>query len=101
MWFTSSVKDIFSAFIGSKRKFNRPVLVTIDKVNDIKQIGFVTQTNLANMSLEEHLISVYLPLSYGLSGKLIHIHKDSVQPLAVSSAEAMKFVISGGVTNVD
>src|SRR6185312_6009169 len=38
----SAVKDLFSAFVGNKRKFNRPVLVTIDKANDIKQIGFVT-----------------------------------------------------------
>ena len=27
----SAIKDIFSAFVGNKRKFNRPVLVTIDR----------------------------------------------------------------------
>jgi uncharacterized membrane protein len=97
----SAVKDLSSAFIGNKRKFNRPVLVTIDKLNDIKQIGFVTQTDLSNMSIEKDRISVYLPFSYGLNGKLIIVHKDSVQPLDVSSAEAMKFIISGGVTHVD
>jgi len=97
----SGVKDLFSAFIGTKRKFNRPVLVTVDKANDIKQIGFVTQTDLSNMTIEKDLISVYLPFSYGLNGKLIIVHKDSVKPLDVSAAEAMKFVISGGVTHVD
>ena len=97
----SAVKDLFSAFIGNKRKFNRPVLVTIDKLNDIKQIGFVTQTDLSNMAIEKEFISVYLPFSYGLSGKLIIVHKDSIQTLNVSGAEAMKFVISGGVTHVD
>lgn len=97
----SSVKDFFSAFVGNKKKFNSPVLVTIDKINDIKQIGFVTQTDLSNMDIEKDLISVYLPFSYGLSGKVIIVHKDSVKPLDVSGAEAMKFVISGGVTHVD
>lgn len=97
----SAVKDLFSAFIGNKRKFNRPVLVTVDKLNDIKQIGFVTQTDLSNMAIDMNFISVYLPFSYGLSGKLIIVHKDSIQALDVSGAEAMKFVISGGVTHVD
>lgn len=97
----SAVKDLFSAFVGNKRKFNRPVLVTIDKANDIKQIGFVTQTDLTNMSMDKDLISVYLPFSYGLNGKLIIIHKDSIQPLDASATEVMKFIISGGVTHVD
>jgi len=97
----SAVKDLFSAFVGNKRKFNRPVLVTIDKVNDIKQIGFVTQTDLSNMAIAAEYISVYLPFSYGLNGKLIITHKDSVHPLDVSPTEAMKFIISGGVTHVD
>ena len=97
----SAVKDLFSAFVGNKKKFNRPVLVTIDKANDIKQIGFVTQTDLSAMAIRKDFISVYLPFSYGLSGKLIIVHKDSVQPLMFQPTEAMKFVISGGVTHVD
>lgn len=97
----SAVKDLFSAFIGNKKKFNRPVLVTIDKANDIKQMGFVTQTDLSNMDISKEYISVYLPFSYGLNGKLIFVHKDTVQPLNVSATEAMKFIISGGVTHVD
>jgi uncharacterized membrane protein len=97
----SAVKDIFTAFVGSKKKFNRPVLVTIDKANDIKQMGFVTQTDLSSMSIDKDFISVYLPFSYGLNGKLIIVHKDSVKLLDVSSSEAMKFIVSGGVTHVD
>jgi uncharacterized membrane protein len=97
----SAVKDIFSAFVGSKRKFNRPVLVTIDKTNDIKQIGFVTQTDLSAMDVTAEYISVYLPFSYGLNGKLIIVQKDSVKTLNVSASEAMKFIVSGGVTHVD
>ncbi len=97
----SSVKDIMSAFVGSKRKFNRPVLVTIDKVNDVKQIGFITQEDMSTMSIGTEYTAVYMPFSYGLSGKLIIVRKDNIQPLDATSAEAMKFVVSGGVTHVD
>ncbi len=97
----SSVKDIMSAFVGSKKKFNKPVLVTIDKINGIKQIGFVTQDDLSNMSIDATYTAVYMPFSYGFSGKLLIVKKESIEPLDATSAEAMKFVVSGGVTHVD
>jgi uncharacterized membrane protein len=97
----SAVKDLSSAFVGNKRKFNRPVLVSIDGTKEVKQIGFVTQTDLSHMDMGNDMISVYLPFSYGLSGRLIIVNKDMVQPLNISAAEAMKFIISGGVTHVD
>ena len=53
------------------------------------------------MDIKGEYISVYLPFSYGLNGKLIIVQKDSVRPLDVSSSEAMKFIVSGGVTHVD
>ncbi|MGP8216472.1 MAG: DUF502 domain-containing protein [Bacteroidia bacterium] len=97
----SSVKDITSAFVGSKKKFNKPVLVTLDKINGIKQIGFITQDDLTNMAIDKEFTAVYMPFSYGLSGKLLVVPKENIVPLDVTSAEAMKFVVSGGVTNVD
>jgi len=97
----SSVKDVMSAFVGSKRKFNKPVLVTMDKANDLKQIGFVTQTDLSNMSIGAEYMAVYIPFSYGLSGKLYIVHKHNVKPLDAKATDAMKFVVSGGVTTVD
>lgn len=97
----SSIKDILSAFVGSKRKFNKPVLVTVDKANDIKQIGFLTQEDLSNMDIIKDYVAVYMPFSYGLSGKLLVVHKDNITPLNVSATDAMKFVVSGGVTHVD
>jgi uncharacterized membrane protein len=97
----SSVKDVMSAFVGSKRKFNQPVLVTMDKVNNIKQIGFLTQGDLSNMSIDKEYTAVYMPFSYGFSGKLLIVHRENIAPLDATSAEAMKFVVSGGVTHVD
>jgi uncharacterized membrane protein len=97
----SSVKDIMSAFVGSKRKFNKPVLVTIDRVNDVKQIGFITQDDLSTMSIGKEYTAVYIPFSYGLSGKLFIVNKKNIEPLDATASEAMKFAVSGGVTHVD
>jgi len=97
----SSVKDLMSAFVGSKRRFNRPVLVTLDKLNNIKQLGFITQEDLSNLNLEKEYIAVYMPFSYGFSGRLLILHKDSVAPVDASSTDVMKFIVSGGVTHVD
>lgn len=87
--------------MGSKRKFNRPVLVTLDKVNNIKQMGFITEEDLSTMSIGKEYTAVYLPFSYGFSGKLLIVPKENIAPLDATGAEAMKFIVSGGVTHVD
>jgi uncharacterized membrane protein len=97
----TSVKDLMSAFVGSKRRFNRPVLVTLDKINGIKQMGFITQDDLSGMGIDKEYVAVYLPFSYGFSGKLMVIHKDSITPIDASATDTMKFIVSGGVTHVD
>lgn len=96
----SPVKDFTNAFMGNKRKFNKPVLVTMDVNAGIQQIGFITQEDLSDLKINDK-VAVYMPFSYSLSGKLIIIAATHVQQLDMPAAEAMKFVISGGVTDVD
>ena len=97
----SSIKDFLSAFVGGKKRFNKPVLVTIDKVTGIQQLGFITQTNLSELNIEEGKVAVYLPMSYAFSGKLIIVPKENIKSLNISAAEAMKFIVSGGVSEID
>lgn len=97
----SSIKDFLSAFVGSKKRFNKPVLVLIDKTNDIRQMGFITQTDLSEIGLREDKVAVYMPMSYAFSGKLIIVPKEYITPLDISSTDAMKFIVSGGVTDID
>src|SRR5690606_125488 len=47
----STLKDLLSAVVGDKRKFNKPVLIRINRENDLHQIGFVTQEDLAELGL--------------------------------------------------
>lgn len=96
----SPVKDFTNAFVGNKRKFNKPVLVLTNPAAGIKQIGFITQENLDDLKQSEK-VAVYLPFSYSLSGQLIIVAVTQVERLDMPGAEAMKFVLSGGVTDVD
>jgi uncharacterized membrane protein len=96
----STVKDLFEAFAGNKRKFTKSVLVAID-ATDIWRIGFITHEELTQFDLQEY-VAVYVPQSYGFAGNLFFVKKERVRVLNdVSSAEAMKFAISGGVTEIE
>jgi|SRR5690606_21804496 uncharacterized membrane protein len=95
----STVKDLLGAVVGDKRKFNRPVLVKINKENDLHQIGFVTQSDLSELGLKD-MVVVYIPHSYALSGYHFFVPKANITPLKVSGPSAMKFIVSGGVSGL-
>jgi uncharacterized membrane protein len=95
----SSLKDLISAFVGDKKKFNQPVLVTINKGSDLQKLGFITQEDLSNIGIKEK-IAVYLPHSYNFSGDLYIVPRENVVLIQNSGADIMKFIVSGGVTSV-
>ena len=95
----SSVKDFLEAFTGNKRKFNKPILVSVD-ANDVWRIGFITKQNADDFELSTHSV-VYIPLSYALTGVTYFVPKEKIKLLNnVTSADAMKFAVSGGVTEL-
>jgi uncharacterized membrane protein len=96
----STIKDFFEAFAGNKRKFDRAVLVSIE-APDIWRIGFITHQELSEFGLQEY-ISVYIPQSYAFAGHLYFVKKERVRLITdITSTDAMKFAISGGVTNIE
>lgn len=95
----SALKDLLGAFVGDKKKFNKPVLVRINKDNNLYQLGFITQANLNDLGLED-MVVVYFPHSYAFSGFHYFVSKENIQPLNISGPQAMKFIISGGVSGV-
>lgn len=96
----TTIKDFFEAFAGNKRKFDRAVLVAIE-APDVWRIGFITHQELTEFGLQDY-ISVYIPQSYAFAGHLYFIKKDRVRLITdVTSTDAMKFAISGGVTNIE
>ncbi len=96
----SSVKDFLEAFAGNKKKFDKPVLVNVDGA-DIWRIGFITQQSSEEFGLKEH-VTVYVPHSYAISGITYFVPKEKIKPLpSISAADAMKYTVSGGVTEVE
>jgi uncharacterized membrane protein len=96
----STIKDFFEAFAGNRRKFDRAVLVSIE-APDVWRIGFITHAELTEFGLQEY-ISVYIPQSYAFAGHLYFVKKERVRMITdITSTDAMKFAISGGVTNID
>ena len=96
----STVKDFFEAFAGDKKKFTKPVLVSLHD-NDVWQIGFITQQDVEEFGLIDH-VAVYIPFSYSIAGQLYFLPSTRVRLTKnVTSAEAMKFAISGGVSDVE
>tara|TARA_R110002126_G_scaffold42758_3_gene123059 strand:+ start:8633 stop:9208 length:576 start_codon:yes stop_codon:yes gene_type:complete len=94
----SSLKDLTEAFVGDKKKFTEPVMIDFG-VPGIKRLGFITQHSLLDLGLEEQ-IAVYCPHSYNFSGNLYIVDKEHVQPIKKDPATFMKFVVSGGVSNL-
>lgn len=97
----SSVKDFLKAFSGSKKKFDKPVLVNVD-AEDVWRLGFITQKDANQFDLLDHVV-VYVPFSYAISGITYFVPATKIKAVNenITSAEAMKFVISGGVTDME
>jgi uncharacterized membrane protein len=93
----TSLKDLVGAFVGEKKKFDRPVLLTLMEGSDVSTVGFLTRDGLAEIGLAGH-VAVYVPQAYNIGGNVVVVPKDRVRPLQADSGAVMTFVVSGGVT---
>ncbi|GIV24660.1 MAG: hypothetical protein KatS3mg026_0352 [Bacteroidia bacterium] len=90
----SSVRELVDS---SRRgyRFDRPVLVRLSPHTEAYQIGFLTHDK--PLSHQPELVAVYLPYSFGFMGKLLIVPRAQVEPLPMKAAEALRFVVSGGL----
>lgn len=93
----TSLKDVLGSFVGDKKKFNVPVWVKTNETPEIWRMGFLTQSDMSVVNLDQ-MVAVYLPHSYAVSGWVIITKFNNIKEVTgMSSAEAMKFAVSGGV----
>jgi uncharacterized membrane protein len=95
----SSIKDMMTAFFGKDKKFKTPVLVRINKISNMEKIGFITNEDLSELEITDK-VAVFFPYSYNFSGELLLVPKEDIKTLNITASEAMKFIISGGITKV-
>ena len=91
----NSIKDLVSAFVGDKRRFDAPVAVSLGGNN--KVLGFVTRDGLGRLGMPDY-VAVYFPQSYNFAGYLMLVPREQVEHLDLPSADVMTFIVSGGVS---
>ena len=96
----SSAKDMLNAFVGEKRRFDKPVLVAISNDRAVKVLAFLTSESLSSLGVDDN-VTVYMPQSYGFAGHIVVVPADRVTRIDADAAEVMAFIISGGVTQVE
>lgn len=92
-----SVRDLVEAFVGERKKFNRPVLVSLS--NELRAVGFLTREELSLLGITDH-VAVYFPQSYNFAGNLVIVPAARVEPIEADASRVMAFVVSGGVSEV-
>ncbi len=95
----SAMNDFFSAFVGKERKFKKPVIVLVNPVSNLEKLGFLTEEDLSKLN-EKDKVAVYFPHSYNFSGELFIVPKAQVRPVDINPAVVMKFIVSGGVSDI-
>jgi uncharacterized membrane protein len=94
----NATKDLIDAFVGQKRRFDKPVVVSLTPDGSVRTLGFITQESLAELEKSETVVA-YMPFSYSLAGWICLVPASRVQRLSTSSSEFMAFVVSAGVTD--
>ncbi|CAH0344206.1 DUF502 domain-containing protein [Bacillus sp. CECT 9360] len=94
----SIIKDTINSFLGEKKSFSKVALITIPGT-EIKSMGFVTTEDLAGLHdpLKNH-VAVYIQQTFQVAGFTFLIPKDQVEIIDVKPEDAMKFILSGGMT---
>jgi len=92
----NALKEVLGAFVGEKKRFDRPVVVRLLPGGNARALGFLTRESLESLGLED-LVAVYLPQSYNFAGQVLLFPREQVTPIAANSSDVMAFIVSGGV----
>jgi len=106
------IKTVYGAmrdltdFMSNKggRKFGKVVMVQLPNM-PLRLVGFVTVNDLAEAGLDHgcpsDCVAVYLPMSYQIGGYTVMLPRECLTPLDMGFEEAMRFVITAGLSRSD
>ena len=77
----NSLKEVLGAFVGEKKRFDRPVVVKLMAGGNARALGFLTRESLESLGLKD-LVAVYLPQSYNFAGQVLLFPADQVTPIS-------------------
>ncbi|MFS0862014.1 DUF502 domain-containing protein [Fredinandcohnia sp. 179-A 10B2 NHS] len=92
-------KDTIHSFVGEKKSFSKVALVTLPGT-EMKVVAFITTEDLGSFydPLKDH-VAVYVQQTFQIAGFTVLIPKDQVEIIDVKPEDAMKFILSGGMTS--
>lgn len=95
----SVIKDTVQSFLGEKKSFSKVALVVIPGT-EMRSLGFITSEQLEDFysPLKDH-VAVYVPQTFQVAGFTFLIPKDQIEIIDVKPEDAMKFILSGGMTS--
>ena len=91
-------RDFFDFFKPNKEGLGQVVAVTL---NGMELVGFVTQEDpqrLPPSFRDRDSVLVYLPMSYMVGGYTLLVPRSDLRPLQMTRDEAMRFVLTAGIT---
>lgn len=91
----AAIKDLLEAFVGNKRRFDRPVAIQVSE--HVRTFGFITRDDLSALGMPGE-VAVYVPFSYTWDGCLVIVARERVTAIEADSASIMALVVSGGVS---
>lgn len=97
----SIIKETIQSFFGEKRSFSKVALIRIPGTS-LRVMGFITSEELGKMAenLSDHM-AVYVPQSFQVAGMTVIVPKEDVEIIDISPEEAMRFILSAGVSGND
>lgn len=97
----TSIND-FMQFVSSSAASDADKVVAVSMSDGAKLIGLVTSESLAEKFFDgddAKRVGVFLPMSYNLGGYTIYVKKDQIEVLDIGVEEALRIVLTGGVTS--
>ena len=91
-------RDFFDFFSPNKEGLGEVVALSL---NGMELVGFITQENpqrLPPSFRDRGCVLVYLPMSYMVGGYTVLVPRDELRPLKMTRDEAMRFVLTAGIT---
>ncbi len=97
-----AMRDFFGLFSGSAAsQAGRVVTVELPGM-DARLVGFLMRDDLSQLPDEvagDGRVAVYLPMSYQVGGYTVLVPSDAVKPVGMSREEAMRFVLTAGLSS--
>ena len=99
----SAVKNLADYFSPDAEHKSQVVVVRWPNM-DIQMVGFLTRPDLKTLPQEldrDSKVAVYFPMSYQIGGYTVFVPRDWITPVDRSFEDAMRFVITTGVSGTD